>query len=254
VSLFSKIGHALAAPVKGAVHLVTGPGKAISNIGKSVAPVYHAAATGAGAIGGLALGGPLGAISGAQIGDKLGNIGDDALAGRSVPKNLGSNLGGAAIGAAGLGLSGGLGGALSKIPGASSVGSAISKIPGVSQVGSLLGIGGSDGGAIPDSAFGTSGGGLGTSLSSLLGTAGKFLTGNGGLNALGVAQGVSSVLDQKKANDYANKAANAAEQGYTERAPLRAKSLAALTTPTAPDVSRLLALANDPGNPYASRS
>lgn len=250
MSLFSKIGHAIAAPVKGIEHLVTDPGKAISNIGKSVAPVYHGVATGAGALGGLVLGGPAGAIAGAKVGDKLGNIGDDALAGRSVAANLGDNLLGAGESAA-------LGGLASGALG--SLGGIAKNIPGVSSVASILGAGGGAGaGAIPDAAFGDTGGGWLSTLGGLAkdaaGGIGGLLTGNNGLNALGVAQGVSSILDQKKATDYANKAVGTVENAYNEKAPLRAQSLDQLLHPQAPDLSNLQGIAGSlPASTVASR-
>jgi hypothetical protein len=89
--------------------------------------------------------------------------------------------------------------------------------------------------AIPDSAFGIGGSG---GVSGLLKSAGGFLTGNGGKNALLVAQGINAALQQKKSNELANQALHTAEDRYNAQAPLRAMGLSGLTRP-------------DVGNPYA---
>lgn len=112
--------------------------------------------------------------------------------------------------------------------------------PGQSQPGAQQG-----GGAIPMSAFNTSGGTMGAdasspaeqnqgdsgilgSLAGLAGKAGGFLAGNGGANALGTVGAISSYLNQQKANDLAKQALGSVEQSYGERAPLRAQGLASL--------------------------
>lgn len=101
------------------------------------------------------------------------------------------------------------------------------------------------GGAIPGvagaaQAAGSSPGVLG-SLEGLAGKAGSFLTGNNGGNALGLVGGVSSYLNQQKANDLAKQALGSVEQSYGERAPLRAQGLSTLAQ-------------SQVGNPYARGS
>lgn len=102
------------------------------------------------------------------------------------------------------------------------------------------------GGAIPMSAFNTSGGTMGAdtgspaeqnaggsgilgSLEGLAGKAGSFLTGNNGGNALGTLGAISSYLDQKKSTDLAKQALGSVEQSYAERAPLRTQGLSMLS-------------------------
>lgn len=70
--------------------------------------------------------------------------------------------------------------------------------------------------------FGGGGGGGG------LGGIGDFLTGNGGMNALGIAQGVNAAQLQKKSEDFANKSLGAVEQSYNERAPLRTMGVSSI--------------------------
>lgn len=145
------------------------------------------------------------------------------------------------------GVGGALGGLLGAIPGASAVGSALSSIPGVGAITSGIGkindiadkVGGS---ALGDAARALNGG-KALTLGNLAGEAKSAVTGNGGLNALGIAQGVSSILDQKKAGDYANKAVNTAQSAYDAKAPLRAQSLEQLLHPQAPDLSNLQGIA-----------
>lgn len=113
------------------------------------------------------------------------------------------------------------------------------------------------GGAIPLSAFDTSGGTMGAnanapaeqnqghsgimgSLEGLAGKAGDFLTGNGGKNALGVAQGLNAFLEQKKSTDLAKQALGSIEGSYNQRAPLRAQGLSMLAN-------------SQVGNPYAQQ-
>lgn len=111
-------------------------------------------------------------------------------------------------------------------------------------------------GAIPLSAFDTSGGavpggpseanqpsgnsGIMGSLEGLAGKAGDFLTGNGGKNALGLAQGLNAFLEQKKSTDLAKQALGSIEGSYNQRAPLRAQGLSMLAN-------------SQVGNPYAQQ-
>lgn len=168
--------------------------------------------------------------------------GSGALGGALKPGgNAGSALGGAASGAlaggagalAGKAL-GGLGSAASNIPGVQGIeqalggaGSTLSKIPGAQAVEQGLGgvaknaLGSLTGGA---GGAADSGGGLG----GLLGGLGGWITGNGGKNALGAAEGVNAALLQKQANDYAGQALNQAQALWNQRAPLRTGGMAAM--------------------------
>lgn len=141
----------------------------------------------------------------------------------------GGNLGSAISG----GLSGGLAGM-----GAQSVAGLL----GGGAAGAGAGAAGGAASAIPDSAIPAAGhGGVLGSLEGLAGKAGDFLTGNGGKNALGIAQGINAALQQKQANDYAKQALGSVEGSYAERAPLRAQGIKGL-------------LQSNTGNPYASGS
>lgn len=165
----------------------------------------------------------------------------------------GGAIGGLGALAAGDGLSGalkyglegaasGYGGGLMK--GAGGASGVLSHIPGASALGSLAGLGGEAGGyagagSIADANVGSGAGGFLGSLEGLAGKAGHFLTGNGGKNALGLASGVSSYLNQQKANDYAKNALHNVEDSYNQRAPLRTQGLATLA-------------GSQVGNPYAT--
>ena len=139
MGFLSSIGNA----VKGAGHFLAKPLGVAERIG--------------GTAGGFMLGGPAGAMAGYRLGDKLGNIEEDALAGRNVRKNLGSNLVGAAEGGARLALTGGdipgvggandngsflgrIGGALKS--GASQLGSNFQKPDGTLDFSKIAGAGG----------------------------------------------------------------------------------------------------------------
>lgn len=197
-----------------------------------------------------------------RIGGTLGKIGQEAkigvgkLASNPIVEGVaGAFLGpeaSAALGALGRTLdtsNGGLHGlqgvgdlALSGVKGAaagyagSKLGSLASAIKnggvsgGVQSLEGMLGLGGAGAGQNPDGSPTGGGGGFVQGLEGLLGKAGGFLTGNGGLNALGVAQGVNAALQQKKAEDYAKNALGAVTQSYNERAPLRAQGIQSLQT------------------------
>src|SRR5882724_4580116 len=169
----------------------------LKKLGHIAAPIVHLGAEAAGGVGGFLTGGPAGAYAGYKLGDKLGNIGQDALSGANVRKHLGDNLLGAGEAAAGGYLA----------AGAPGLGNATAQIPGATSVASILGHGGETaGGAIPDAAMGipssASNGGWLNTAEGVAGKAGSFLTGNGGKNALALAQGVNAILDQKKAENY----------------------------------------------------
>lgn len=122
------------------------------------------------------------------------------------------------------------------LPGISSVAGAAKAIPaiaaGVKGAGGLPGV----------SAVGSGGG------SSLLDKAGNFLTGNNGLNALGIAQGVNAAQLGAKSTDYATKAADTAQQNWDANAPLRTAGRAGILNPTTPDLSQLTAIRGS--NPF----
>lgn len=87
------------------------------------------------------------------------------------------------------------------------------------------------------------GGGILNSLEGLL-------TGNGGLNALGAAEGVNAAMQQKQSTNYAKSALGGVQQSYDARAPLRAAGIAGLTNPQIPSLSGLSSIAGR--NPFAS--
>lgn len=87
-------------------------------------------------------------------------------------------------------------------------------------------------------------------IGGLLGKAGDFVGGNGGLNALGIAQGVNAAQLGKQSTDYANQARDLSMSNWTQRAPLRAQGLAGLTSTAQPDLSSL----NVGGNPFAPKN
>ena len=94
--------------------------------------------------------------------------------------------------------------------------------------GGILGAAQAIGNYIPNPLGGTGGNGAVTSAQDLLGQAGQFLTGNGGMNALGVAQGINAAQLQQKSNQYATNAMGDVNASYNERAPLRAQALGVL--------------------------
>lgn len=115
----------------------------------------------------------------------------------------------------------------------SAIGGALSAIPGASAVGGALGgLGSAVGGALSEIPGASS-------IEGLLGKAGGLLTGNGGKNALGLAQGVDSVLNQQQANNYGKDALGAVTGAYNAAAPLRAQGLQGLLNPQAPDLSNI---------------
>lgn len=169
-----------------------------------------------------------------------------------IAGNLATN---AKLGLATAGAMGGLGGVsglLSHIPGVSSLEGALGSIPGVGAIeGALKGAGGAlshiPGLQSIEQALGGQNG-----QSGLLGDLGSFLTGNGGKNALGVAQGVNAALLQKQASDYAKQAMGDVQSSYNERQPLRSAGIAGMLNPS---VGANAAVAGLPqtGNPYARR-
>lgn len=148
----------------------------------------------------------------------------------------GGAIGGLGALAAGDGLSGalkyGLEGAASGLGGG--------LLKGSGALGSVASLGADS--AVPDAAMSVAGpaivggpseaaaggGGFLGSLEGLAGNAGRFLTGNGGKNAIGAASALSSYLNQQKANNYAKEALGNVEDAYNQKAPLRAQGLATL--------------------------
>jgi hypothetical protein len=147
-----------------------------------------------------------GSVLGSAGGTLLGHIAQGDNIGQAI-KGTAGDVGKAAAGAAGII---GLPGVLGAIPGVSKIGGALSHIPGAS---SLMDILKSAGGKIP--------GMLTDALSHPLETAGV----------------ISGALDQSKARGLQTEAINAAREGYDSRAPLRAKGMAGLLNPSAPDLS-----------------
>lgn len=143
-------------------------------------------------------------------------------------------------------LTGGLEGAASGLAGGAARGAL--GIGGAAAPAGVSALGASS--AIPDAAMGLGGaagaaagtggaGGLLGGIEGLAGQAGNFLTGNGGKNALGIAQGVNAALQQKKSTDYAKDALGSVEAAYNAKSPLRAQGLGTLAGTQA-------------GNPYAT--
>jgi hypothetical protein len=226
--------------------------KGIKGLGHVLAKPVAIGARALGTAGGFVVGGPAGAMAGYRLGDKIGNIEEDALAGRNVRTHLAGNLIGAAEGGAGLYGS-------SKIP---SAGDSASAIPGGGTADPY-----SDptGDALygSDPALGGSGGASGPSYLNRALDAGKtLLPGQGGqpgqsgasstnpwLLGLAGLEGANSAYLGKKANDYSQGALKSVQGAYNDRAPLRAAALKGLTNPTAPDISTLKSIASR--NPYA---
>lgn len=74
-----------------------------------------------------------------------------------------------------------------------------------------------------------------------------FLTGNNGLNALGIAQGVNAAQLGEKANNYADQAANLATSRWNAQQPLRTAGVAGMLNPVSP----ITPPAMPGGNPFA---
>jgi len=134
--------------------------------------------------------------------------------------NLGTALGQGAIGLGEGALAGGVGGLLG-----GGAGGAAQAVPGAASAGSSGGLTGLING-IPG--LGGLAQGLEKSAPSLLGNLGSFLTGNGGMNALGIAQGLNAANLQKTANNYATDALGTENALWNSQAPMRAQALAQL--------------------------
>lgn len=145
----------------------------------------------------------------------------------------------------------GVGGALAKIPGVSALGGAVSSIPGIGAVESVLKGAAPAAAAAGGASAGAPAQGAGTNPGLLQSLEG-FLTGNGGANALGIAQGVNAATLQQKSNDYAKNALGTVQQSYNDRAPLRAAGLAGMLHPQTPSLAPLQSVMQT-GNPYAPK-
>ncbi len=115
-----------------------------------------------------------------------------------------------------------LGGLLGKVPGVSAAGDALKglTIPGLGGVSDALK------GALSPKA---------------LGGVGDFLTGNGGLNALGLAQGANAAYLGQKAGNFADLAAKQADDRWKAQGALRDKGIAGMLKPQPIDLSGLQA-------------
>lgn len=220
---------------------------ALKGTGHALAKPMGVAQRVAGTVGGAMIGGPAGAMAGYRLGDKLGNIYEDALGGHDVKANLGSNLVGAAQGAAGA--------------------YGASKLPNNGGIMNVGRTGPSAGGGIADASVG--GDGSGGGWRGTLGSAGGFLKdhlgslassalgggsgGGGGINPMiwGLAglQTANAAHLGKTANDYSDKAFDLANQSYTDRAGLRSAGINTMLHPTPPSTANLSAIRGS--NPYA---
>ncbi len=157
---------------------------------------------------------------------------------------------GQALGSAGTAYA--LGNVAGRIPGVGAVrgsgagravSDAIGSIPGAASVGAMLnGRGGSAGGS----------GGAPQSVGGMLGAAGDFLTGNGGLNALGLAQGANAAMLGQKAGNFADMAAKNVDENWQSRAPLRVAGMEGMLRPQIADTSALRRISAR-SNPFADR-
>src|SRR3990167_9556443 len=123
-----------------------------------------------------------------------------------------------------------LGGAAAKLPGVSAVGRTLGKIPGAKAIGKVASNVGSFWDKNIKQPLGDLPGvsKLGDILGKGAGAAGDFLTGNSGLNALGLGQLANAAYLGQKSSNFADLAGQSAERSYRERAPLRAAGLAGM--------------------------
>lgn len=130
---------------------------------------------------------------------------------------------------------------LGKIPGVGSAGKAIAQLPGVSTVTDLgkkiadspLGETWDKNVAQPiqDATHGLKLPGIGA-IGDLLGKGVDFATGNNGLNALAIAQGLNAANLGRKSADYADRALDTSESLFKSKEPLRQKAIGNLMNPT----------------------
>lgn len=184
----------------------------------------------------------------------LGPVG--SLVGSAANGSIGSDFGKGLANAAAMVGPGALAGAAKAIPGVSALGSAVQSIPGVGAIeGAAQGVG-SALSSIPGvqsvEQYLQQHGGLGSVLGGAAKDVGGFLTGNGGRNALGLAEGVNAAMLEKKSEDYAKNAMGTAQSSYDARSPLRAAGIQGMLQPNVPNLQPLAQ--SDTGNPYTSRT
>jgi hypothetical protein len=237
---------------------------------RNKAVIKPVAELGAGALGFLA-GGPAGAAAaggaaGAAFGgfDRPGQSG----VGFDVGKGVTGGLGGVGLGMVGGAGASALGAGGSSMPTTSDFGNVANAgvhntymppfpVEGLTGAAAGMGAGSTPGGAGANGSGAPSAGGGGWQdiLKGLAGKAGSFVTGNNGLNALGIAQGVNAANLSKQSTDYAKSALASATGAYDAKAPLRAAGISNMTnvlgTP-APTTSGLSQIAAR--NPFAARS
>lgn len=179
-----------------------------------------------------------GALFGSGTAPLLGAAGGALKPGGGIKgavKGVGSGAVNGLEGAAAAGLAAGAGLALPAVAGAvGSAGSAVgagglAKAAGLAK--QALGGGGVPGDGAP-------------SDSSWLDTAKGFLTGNGGANALAVAQGANAALLGKKSSDYADNAMGSVQSNWDSRQGLRDAGTAGMLAPSAGIASKIAALPN----------
>lgn len=132
-----------------------------------------------------------------------------------------------------------------------------SKLPGIASAGgpSLGGVG-SGASDVANANVGSGGGGFGGILNKIKGlpgvsSAANFLTGNGGLNALGTAQGVNAALLNQKALEYAKNAEGTAMSQWNKNASLRDAGRAGMLAPKPSVDTSFLPGIRKAGNPFA---
>jgi hypothetical protein len=212
----------------------------LKKLGHVAAPVVHRLAQAGGTAGGFLLGGPAGAMAGYRLGDKIGNIEQDALAGKNVRTNLGSNLLGAGEGGAGLyGASGGFGG-----------GGNAGGVPQVTRDGQPITLSDVNPNIPEDGASNAGDGWLKKAIGSVTGPGEQPGGTNPWLLGLAGLEGANSAYLGQKANSYAGQALKSVTDSYNARAGLRNAGINGLLHPAAPDVSTLQTIQSR--NPYAA--
>ena len=150
---------------------------------------------------------------------------------------------------------GNIGKAIGKIPGAQSVQDVLAKIPGA---GAIQKFGGAVKDLIPQGKLpgaqsvqdllAQAAGGLGGAAQG----AGQWLGGDGGMNALGLAQGVNAAALGQKSNNFADMAAKNVDELWKQKAPLRVAGIAGMLNPKTEDTSALQRISAR-GNPFSDR-
>ncbi len=194
------------------------------NLLKNLAPAA-AFIPGVGPLAAAAIGAGAGALGrGVQHGTNFGDIAKQGAQSGAAAYGLDKVAGAASAGAKAGGILGGAKSAAGALPGA------LKPVPVGGGLEGILG-------AIP---------GLGGAL----GGVGDFLTGNNGLNALGIAQGLNAAQLGQKSGNYAELAGANADRRWSSQAPLREKGIAGMLKPQPIDLSGLEAQRRQ-GNPFA---